>query len=281
MRQISSFRRLTASIFLFGALVLTSGATAAEMSFTRLAKALRIDDSIPVMRDEGLLYGADIADEMFPEQSGGAWPVMVDRIYDAGTLSALVLTRLESELAPVDLAPLIQFFEGATGQTIVELEISTRRALLDEELETAAISAGQAVAEKDPEFGALLAEFIEVNDLIEANVVGALNASYAFYSGLAEGGAFTPSLTQDQILSDVWGQEDDIRAETQDWLWGYLALAYGALGRDELRAYIALSKTPEGRALNQALFIAYDAMYNDISMKLGLAAAGFLAGEDL
>ena len=58
-------------------------------------------------------------------------------------------------------------------------------------------------------------------------------------------------------------------------------MAYRPLSDDEIAAYTALSETPEGQALNTALFATYDAMFVTISRDLGLAAAQFMAGEDI
>jgi len=253
----------------------------ADQAIDALVDALRIGEVVQVMRAEGLEYGSDIAAEMFPGRAGGAWPILVDRIYAADTLEQAVRTQLAIELDNVDVAPLTAFFASPEGQEITELEIVARRALLQPEVEQAAAEAARKLNETDPELDALLHDFIAVNDLVEANVVGALNASYAFYTGLAEGDAFEGTLTQEQILTDVWSQEDDIRSETTEWLLTYLALAYGPMDRSGLAEYVELSETPEGQALNRALFSAYDKMYVSISRQLGMGAAQFLAGQDL
>ena len=82
------------------------------------------------------------------------------------------------------------------------------------------------MAERDPRLD-LLDRFAEANDLIEENVSGALNSNLAFYRGMSEGGAFTGAeMTEEEMLSEVWSQEDDIRAETAGWLYPFLMLAY-------------------------------------------------------
>lgn len=80
---------------------------------------------------------------------------------------------------------------------------------------------------------------VESSGLIEENVVGALNASFAFYTGLADGGAFPGRPSRDELLADVWAQEFEVRADTIDWIYGYLVLAYQPLSDDDLAAYIA------------------------------------------
>ena len=124
-------------------------------------------------------------------------------------------------------------------------------------------------------------DFVDANELVDSNVVGAMNSNYAFYVGLMDGGAFAQDMTEDSILSDVWSQEPEIRADTIDWVYSYLALAYQPISDDDIAVYTALSKTDEGRALNRAIFGAFDTMYTTISMALGQGAAQFMVGEDL
>ena len=111
--------------------------------------------------------------------------------------------------------------------------------------------------------------------------MGAMNANLAFYRGLSESGAFPAEMTEDQMLSDVWAQEPDVRAETTDWLYPFLSLAYQPLSDDQLEAYIAFSETAAGDRLNGALFAAFDKVFTQISYDLGRAAAGQMQGEDI
>ena len=83
------------------------------------------------------------------------------------------------------------------------------------------------------------------------------------------------------MLAQVWEQETEIRADTEEWLMAYLMVAYGKLSNAEIEAYVALSETAEGRALNRGLFAGFDGMYADLSYALGLAVAQQARGEDL
>jgi len=164
---------------------------------------------------------------------------------------------------------------------LVDLEIGARRALMDEDLEEASKeSAALAIADEAPRV-AMVEDFIAANDLIETNIVGAMNSNYAFYIGLLDGGAFGQDLTEEQILKDVWSQEPEIRNNTFEWVYSYLLLAYQPLSDEELETYIAFSKSEAGQDLNTALFVAFDSMYEDISRALGLASSRYMAGQDL
>lgn len=267
-----------------------AGAVAAETTVAppaatveSLRKALKIADTISVLRDEGMAYGTSLEEELFPGRGGAAWGVAVDLIYDTPTMEQRFETALGGELGddPATLAAAEAFFASERGQRILTLEVEARRALLDEAVEDAARArAEDMVADSDPRMDALR-RFAEANDLIEANVQGALNANLAFYQGMAEAGAFGNEMTEEQMLDDVWGQESDVRSETEDWLFPYLALAYGPLPDEDLQAYIDFSLTPEGQKLNAALFVAFDAVFREISRNLGRAAARQMMGQDI
>jgi hypothetical protein len=111
--------------------------------------------------------------------------------------------------------------------------------------------------------------------------MGALNANLAFYRGLADGGALGPEMTEDEMLSSVWSQEADVRQQTVEWLFPYIALAYGPLSDDELAAYTEFSASGAGQALNSALFAAFGEVFGGISQALGAAAAVQMQGQDI
>lgn len=254
---------------------------AQQAEIDALYDALRLDDVVAVMRDEGLDYGRDLQEQMFPTRGGPAWTGLVEGLYDADTMRRIVRERLGEELADVEAGPLLDFFTSELGARIVRLEIEARRELLDPSIEeTARDKVAEMRADDDARLE-LLDAFVDANDLVEMNVVGAMNSNYAFYSGMMQGEALQGDMTEEQALSDVWAQEPQIRADTADWVYSYLAMAYQPLSDDDLRAYTALSETPEGQAMNQAMFDAFDKMYTGISRALGLGAARFVAGEDI
>ena len=246
-----------------------------------LARALGLPEIIAVMREEGLQNGAELASDMFPGRGGDNWNAMVSKIYDPDWMTDIVWTGLADELDSADITALTTFFTSAIGHKIVGLEVSARQALLDDAVEAASKDRlAELTADGDPLLD-LVGEYVEVNDLLEYNVVGAMNSNYAFYTGLQDGGAFDESLTEEQILTDVWSQEDVIRADTEEWLYSFLAMAYRPLSEEELKEYIALSETAEGQALNRALFAAFDKLFVAVSHALGRSAATFVVGEDL
>lgn len=104
-----------------------------------------------------------------------------------------------------------------------------------------------------------------------------LSANYAFHNALVDGCAFPDRPSEDDPLVGVWAQEIDIRADTMEWTYGYLAPAYQPHSDADLDACIAFRRTDRGRALNEAIFTAV----NDMSREFGLRAVRFMTGEDI
>lgn len=247
----------------------------------QLLAAMGLYDVLAIMAAEGVNGAADLEADMFPGRGGAAWQAVVAGIYATDKMTADFEAALPRDLlSETDIATLLTFFESERGQRIAAGEIAARQAFLDPAIEEIATDlAEERVAQNHPRI-AKLAEFNIVNDLIERNVSGALNANFAFYMGLSEGGAFAEPIPEAMMLAEVWGQEADIRAETTQWLLAYQTLAYDDLSDDDLQAYITLSRSPAGQAINASLFAAFDTLFNAISHDLGRAAAGFIAGED-
>lgn len=245
-----------------------------------LYDALRMDELIAVMRDEGLAYGETIATDML----GGAdaeWDAAVADIYDPERLEAAVRAGLEQTLGTADLDPAIAFFTSEPGRTFVSLELAARQALLDDAVEEAAKEAAAlAMADRTPRLQ-ILDRFVAANDLIETNVTGSMNANFAFFGGLGAGGALPDGATEDQLLSDLWAQEPGIRADTVEWIYTYLLLAYSPASDADLETYIAFSETEAGRQVNHGLFTTFDQVFAAISHALGLAAARQMQTEQL
>ena len=261
------------------AILPVQGQTRAEVR--TLYDALLMGDVISIMQSEGIAYGEDLRSEMFPGRGGAAWPALVARLYDDEAMHDVVFEQFDTLLGDVPLNPLLDFFQSDRGARIVRLELEARRAMMDKDVEEAAQQRMDEMRQAaDPRLE-VLEDFVDANELVDSNVVGAMNSNYAFYVGLMDGGAFAQDMTEDSILSDVWSQEPEIRADTIDWVYSYLALAYQPISDDDIAVYTALSKTDEGRALNRAIFGAFDTMYTTISMALGQGAAQFMVGEDL
>lgn len=249
-------------------------------SAAALFDVLDLDGMIAVIRQEGLAYGQSLQTDLFPD-NGNGWEGQVSTVYDAKNMIRVFERVLRQEL-PAELVPeMLAFFSSDLGRRVTGLEISAREALLDDAVEETANHMRDEMAAGQTKRYAGLKRFVEVNDLIEANVSGALNANLAFYQGMSDGGAFQTPMSEADILRDVWTQEPAVRTDTVDWLMAYLGMAYQPLSDADLDAYIAFSLTPAGKAVNRAQFAAFDRVFVDISRRLGLAAATHMASESL
>ena len=275
------FRSLAAPLSIALTFSLTNISFAQQSSASALFDVMKLGKIISVMREEGLAYGASLGDEMMPGRSIPEWPSEVARVYDQDKMIDGMRDAFVATLGDRDMGPIVAFFESDLGQDIVELEYSARVAFLDEAIEEGAIAQYQdREAENDPMLAAVKS-FVATNDYVEANVAGALNSNFAFYTDMIDGGALSSRMSESDILADVWAQEPEIRANTEEWLYSYLLMAYQPLGVEGVNAYEQIMATAEGRAMNAALFESFDQMYVAISRELGQSVAGYMLAEEL
>jgi len=247
----------------------------------RLSGLLQLQPLFEVMRDEGITYGADLDREMLDGAGGVSWQHAVNGIYEPDRLWRIFLPALTAELKDADVGAMIDFFETDLGARITTLELEARHALLDKAIEAASKEQFHDLSESGSSRMALLEDLVQANDLVEYNVMAALNASYAFYSGMIDGQAFETPPNDADVLKEVWAQEGEIRLDTNEWLYSYMLLAYQPLTDEELRIYVDFSKSNAGRVLNSALFAAYDRVTVNVSKSLGLTVAQFMHDQEL
>jgi hypothetical protein len=280
----ASFMSVRLPIILVAAFFSALPLRAASADPAALLTTLRIPEMIAVMQDEGIAYGDELEEQLFPGAGGARWDQAVAQVYDEPALLERFQSAFAANLAadPQAVDRIVGFFGTDRGQQILSLEIEARRALLDEAVEEAAAVAVDDMRARDDPRLALLERFATANDLIEQNVSSALNANFAFYRGMSDGGAFDDAqMTEADMLADIWSQEPEIRAETEGWLYPFLALAYEPLSDADIEAYLAFSESQAGQAMNAALFAAFDEVFSDISRDLGRAVAEMLSGRDL
>jgi hypothetical protein len=248
-----------------------------------LADLLDITGLIDVMRIEGRENAVGVDSDLLGGQGGAAWLVTVDKVYDPVKLRASFEAGLAHELAgaPEVQADMARFFGSDLGKRIVQLEVTARRTLLDDTAEAATKALWDKDFAQKSHRSQQIEAFAQINDLIESNVTGALNSNLAFFRGLSAGGAFEQPMPEDDMLAQVWSQEAAIRADTADWLYPFLMLAYKPLSNAELDQYIAFSKTKSGKKINAAIFAAFDSMFVQLSAELGASAARMMSGEDI
>lgn len=245
----------------------------------QLARVMMLQDAAEVMRQEGRALGDEMARDMLGGDGGALWQERIARLYESGLMVDTVSGALAEGLTPAQAEAVTAFFDTDQGRRILTLETDARRAMIDPDIEEIARQTYDDLRGSDDPRLALVSEFIAVNDLLERNVAGALSSDYRFTSGMVEGGAL--AMHEDEILAEVWASEEEIREDTESWLYGYLLLAYRPLSDAELRDYIDFSRSDAGQALNAALFAGFEHHYAGISQALGLALAQAMQGSEL
>ncbi|MGN7869603.1 hypothetical protein [Paracoccus sp. 22332] len=245
---------------------------------------MRMDSLMPILRDEAVAQGEEMAAGLFPRGGTGRWLDRVRAIHDPARTRELFLEGMAAALPRTDLAKVAEglvFYRTVFGQRMLALENAARVRMRDPAVEAAARDAfAQAVRRRDPR-AVRIARLIRAADLIEPNVVGALNGAVAFSKGFQAGGGFPMPLSDSEIVREAWAKEPRMRADTEAWIGAYLFLAYGVLGDAELDRYIAYAGSAGGLALSRLMFAGFDAVVSATSHDMGLAAAAELRGRQL
>ncbi len=275
------------------ALVLTVGVAPAiaqnhGSEFETLAGALHISDTIAIMRDEGLVYADQVAAAMLEEGATDGWQRQIAQLYDTGRMEQLVLQGLERALDGADLAPMLAFYTGDTGQRAVTLELAARRAFLDASAEQAARAAATEAAtlSDGPQADLLkrIRRLIESGDLIERNVTASLNADMMFWRGIIDAGGPGPvgdEGDEADLVDAVTATLDETRRETEAWMAAFLMVACGPLTPEQMDEYTTFFETRDGRVLNAALFEGFNAMYDQLAYLLGRTAGTWMSSAPL
>lgn len=253
--------------------------TVEQQSVTRLATALRLEETIAILRDEGLANAAELDRQMLRGEGGAAWQVQVGLIYDQERMVRILSDALASGLAPSHRAAVIAYFETDPGKRILQLENEARELIADPDTESLAVATFQDRAGSDDPRAKAILRFIDINDLVTRNVEGALNAEYQFLRGLAEGRG--EAADDDDILADVWDGARDSEESIRTWITAYLHLAYQPISDADLESYIRFSETGAGQELNRVLFEGFDVLYRNLSYALGEAVAQSLQSSDI
>ena len=251
----------------------------AETRAERLGEALLLQEVVDILRQEGLAYGRSLDTDLLAGAGGRYFAAQVARFYDSGAMLEVLNDSIAEHMSDKAIADSLAFFDSEEGRRILQFEVSARIAMSDPAVEDAALAAFQAALDKGDPRAEDVVRFIEINDLAERNVAGALSSNYRFFLGLVDGGG--RKMSEAEIIDEVWGQEDEIRVQTGTWLNSFLYLAYQPLSDEVMRAYLDYSDTAAGQALNTALFDGFDEMYHAIYYALGRAVAQAMQASEL
>lgn len=250
----------------------------------RLWQVLRLDEMMPIMRDEALAEAESMQVGLFERGGDGRWIDIVSRIHKTERLERLFrqgLQKAVSAESPAAIEKALAFYQTALGKSLIGLETSARQVMLDDVAEAEAKARFAKAASHNTPRVEQITRLIEDADLVGPNVAGGMNAALAFSRGFDEGGGYLTPMTEAQMLADAWAQEPLIRAETLGWMEAYLFLAYSPLSEAELERYIVFSASSEGQTISRVLFAGFDRLFAQTSRDMGLAAAGQIEGRKL
>ncbi|MDP7186837.1 MAG: hypothetical protein QGI08_14035 [Paracoccaceae bacterium] len=236
----------------------------------RFFQLLRLEEMVAVIREEGLVENAQLPEAMMLGTDGPAWDDALDRIYRIDALLPVLEATMARSLNGGDLSIIIDYLETPAWQVALDLELAARMAMLDPNVEEAAFETYDTQRRRNSIRMRDLEELVETADLIESNVVSALNSMLQFNLGLMSAG-LEIGYSEDELLTQIWADEEFFRADATDWVFTFMLLAYAPMERQMLRDQIEFFATAEGQRLNRALIEGFDEMFNVISFKLGEA----------
>lgn len=259
------------------------GAQAQRLS-DRVLDAMQIVPLFDVLQQEAVASGIDLGAEMMPGRDLAGWEATLLRLNDPARIlpefrDAFAAALPDGPEGPGDA--ILAYLTTPQGNRIVTLELSARMALNEPGIEDVVLERFMADAAAGDDHAVAVERYIEVNDLVERNVQGALAANAAFLTGLRDGADVPGFMGSGDVFGDVWAQEPAIRDSTRDWLRAFVSLAYRPLDADDMASHIAFSATPAGQDMNDAIFAAFDAVLVDLSYDTGVALARMLASQEL
>ncbi|QIE42396.1 hypothetical protein G5B39_10920 [Rhodobacteraceae bacterium SC52] len=243
--------------------------------------AMQIEDLFEVMQEEAIVSGMGLVETMMPGRDLSGWRLTLTRLNAPSRMLPDFRTNFAEALPEDQEDAVLDYLTSPRGQRIVDLELSARVALNEPDIQDIVLERFEQMQRDNDPRADVLTKFIDVNDLVEANVLGALNANAAFLQGLRSGEDVPGFLGGGDILAEVWAQEPEIRSSTQDWLNAFVSLAYRPLSDEELQRHIAFSESMAGQAMNDALFAAFDVTFTQLSLDTGTALARLMGSEDL
>lgn len=267
------------SLICAGLLWLAAGAGwASEALVDRLAQALRLSEVVQILSAEGLEHGAALDAEMLAGAGGAYFADQVQEVFDPADMVDALKSAMAQGMSEAALQDSLVFFESDLGRRIIGLELSARQAFGDPDIEAMAVERLGALPADDPAL-ALVRRYVDANELVTRNVSGMQGTDFAFYLGLAQGGAYDRD--DEAYLAGLLEDRDQMLAETEEWALSFHLMAYDPLSVAEQQANIDYSLSAAGQAFNVALFEGFDRMYEDLFYRLGLLVAQAMTATDL
>ena len=252
-----------------------------QMLVSAMMEGLGLENLLGLMADEARL-NAGRGYEWMEAAELDSWIAGVARINDPARMARLMredLAQAATLANPGLIAEALTFYRSDLGRRVIALENAARRQMLSEEGEVAAVRAvDEARARGDPRIDAIL-RLMAAGDVVERNVAGSLNASYATAKGYAEAsGAPRPDA---EMMREIAAQENEIRADVTEWVMALLYLGYQPLSDPELARVEAFVASDPGQEITELLSTAFDALFIRLAYETGMLSATQYFGTDL
>ena len=245
----------------------------------QLYQLLHLDELVDIVSEEGLADAKATADAYLQGITRGNFGVSISQIYDKKSLSSKVKQMFSKALPTATANSLIAFYKSELGVQVSQLEVSARRAISDPSIEKYVIDRALEAEVQGKSRPQLLRSAINKMDWVKQNLAGAYEARFAFLAALSEVEALR--LDQARIFTLMQSDQEALSLEIEEWLLGYMYMAYSPLSDDELAAYMRFQASPEGMALNEVLFDTFSRLNTENAEKLGQFTASALSAQDL
>ncbi|MBE1281846.1 MAG: DUF2059 domain-containing protein [Rhodobacteraceae bacterium] len=263
------------AVWLVGLTLLSLPAQASDD--LELRQVMRLDDLAMLLHQEGVSQGQLLDADLLAGRGGVTWQNTVQHSYDPDRIASFVNQAIQEDLTHQQIVDVQAFYRSEFGRRVLGLELQARELMANPDIEAEALVNRSRAAEENSALYRSVRTFMQVNDLVELNVKGALNSNEQFLRAFVRQG----SSHELDDLWEIWTDAQRIEANVIEWLEAYLLLAYGPLENEEMSVYIAFCKSSEGQAVNRSLFRGFDIAYREIYGELGAAAASVLVSEDL
>lgn len=260
-------------------IVLFAVRTAVADTFGQLYTALNLQEIVLIMRQEGLEEAEATKEIYLKNIRKDSFNSAIDALYSEAFMETQLRSGLKTALSEDDAEIALAFYQTQLGALASKLETSARAAISNDAVEEMAVSVANDALQAGNKRAKLLKNAVTDMELTEYNLSGAFSARFAFLSGLAE--AEELGITQDQIINLIAQDREALRDEIDQWVLGFVFMTYRPLSDEELSQYLAFLLSTPGKALNRALFEAFNELSTQNAGQLGKLLAAAIQAREL
>lgn len=248
-------------------------------AYDDLYAALKFDKVVDIIVQEGRDEAGDVANTYLEPQHHSDFIDKLAAYYEKARIAEQVKDLLREKVTSQDADRALAFYLTESGQLFAGLEVSARAAIMDQGVQEAAIEMAKSAASQEDPKAAQIAKLISDMDWINKNMVSVFESQYAFLIRLAEVEGF--NLNQAAIFDLLSEQENEIRTGINEWLQGFLFMAYAPTTLEQVTEYFAFLNSPTGRVLDAAFFDVFDQIDYGASVLMGTEVAAILSLQNL